>query len=224
MSKKALNSISRGWFWEAVLGKQFELSKYCVQCTTWKDRKQVMFLHTSSVGSSRGKHTVRRDKKGKHGRDILPAPLFQLDYALNFAAVDRNDRDSADYATSLRTNRWYLRVMFWLFDLVIHTCYVILLCVKAKNGEGPKEWQVYLKKDGRFKFQIDLGFALHNHAISSAWTNLDGQRPDWIRQASFLPCDCEKCFFCLNKLTNGIGHLKKRKAVTIFVQHNGTRN
>ena len=116
VSKGALNTISRGWFWEAVLEKSFERSKYCVQCTTWKDRKQVMFLHTSSVGSSRGKHTVRRGKKGKHGHDILPAPLSQLDYALNFSAVDRNDRDSADYTTSLHTNRRYLHVMFWLLD------------------------------------------------------------------------------------------------------------
>ena len=132
LSKGALNSIYHGWFWEGVLEKSFERSKYCVQCTTWKDRKQVMFLHTSFVGSSRGKHTVCRGKKGKHGQD-------------NFAAVDHNDHDSADYTTSLHTNRWYLCViMFWLLDRVIHTCYAIV-CVKARNGEGPKEWQLYLK-------------------------------------------------------------------------------
>jgi hypothetical protein len=105
--------------------KRFWRKEYNVQATTWKDRKQVMFLHTVNIGSSRGLHTVRRSKRGRSGRDVFCAPLAQLDYAENDAAVDRNDRDSADYSTSMRTNHFYFRIFFWLLDCAIHMMFVI---------------------------------------------------------------------------------------------------
>ena len=71
--------------------------------------------------------------------------FVSLDIETN--AVDRNDRVSADYTTSLRTHRWYLRIFFWLFDRVIHQLYVIVIYY-AKCGIGPDEWEVYLKKNG----------------------------------------------------------------------------
>ena len=56
------------------------------------------------------------------------------------------------------------------------------------------------------KCQIDLGIDLLNFAIELEWTNTTTPRTGWLRQTSFIPCDCKKCFFCLNKLTNGIHH------------------
>ena len=66
-----------------------------------------MSIHTTNIGSSRGKHTVRRGKSGHGGRDVFPAPHSQQDYVENYAAVDRNDRDSSDWTTSMRMNRFY---------------------------------------------------------------------------------------------------------------------
>ncbi len=34
-----------------------------------------------------------------------------------------------------------------------------------------------------------------------------------MRQSKFIPCDCTKCFFCLNDLTNGIFHKPEKKVV-----------
>ena len=44
--------------------------------------------------------------------------------------------------------------------------------------------------------------ALLNYAISLDW---DGKsaRPGWMRQKDFLPCDCNKCYFCKNGHTSG---------------------
>ena len=58
----------------------------------------------------------------------------------HFNAVDRNDRDSSDYSTSLRTNRYYLRIFFWALDRVIHTVYVVVVWLAAE-GVGPSEWK-----------------------------------------------------------------------------------
>jgi hypothetical protein len=43
-----------------------------------------------------------------------------------------------------------------------------------------------------------------------------------MRQTDWLPCECGKCFFCLNGLKNGIGHWQKRTR-TIFVQHDNSQ-
>jgi hypothetical protein len=88
------------------------------------------------------------------------------DYAENYAAVDRNDHNSADYSTSMRTNRLYFHIFFWPLDRVIHMMFVIC-CNLAQKKRGPHLYQKYLKKDGRFKFQIDLGIALLNHALAN---------------------------------------------------------
>ena len=63
--------------------------------------------------------------------------------------------------------------------------------------------------------QIDLGIAMMNYGIAMEWDGQSDTRPDWMRQNSFVPCDCEKCFFCLNGLTNGIAHKSKKRKVTI---------
>jgi hypothetical protein len=55
-----------------------------------------------------------RGKRGHGGREVFPAPLSQLEYAENYAAVDRNDRESSDWTTSMRTNRYYFCIKFWL--------------------------------------------------------------------------------------------------------------
>ena len=112
LSTGALATVERGWFREAVIEKIAAFGKkFWIQCTTWRDKKQVTFLHTSEVGASSG-HFVTRRTKGKKDHSILPAPKAQLDYAKHFNAVDKNDRDSSDFTTSIRTNRWYLRVFF----------------------------------------------------------------------------------------------------------------
>ena len=84
------------------------------------------------------------------------------------------------------------------------------------GGEWPEYWSLYGDKNGeRRRFQVDLGIALMNYGIGLDWDgDKDSQRPSWMRQSEFVPCDCEKCFFCLHGLTNGIAH-PRNKNVTI---------
>jgi len=159
LSNGALDSIERGWYRESSLKvKAPGRRNFFIQCTTWKDKKQVMFLHTNMVGPSTI-HTVRRGMKGRANRIMIRSPQVQEDYSSYFNAVDRNDRDSADYSISVRTNRYYLRIIFWILQQPIFCCYLIVKqCVK--NNLWP-EWKKYLSKNGgRRRFQIDLGISI----------------------------------------------------------------
>ena len=105
LSNGALDSIERGWYRESSLKVKVPGRRnFFIQYTTWKDKKQVMFLHTNMVGPSKI-HTVRRGMKGRANRIIIRSPQAQEDYSSYFNAVDRNDRDSADNSIPVRTNR-----------------------------------------------------------------------------------------------------------------------
>jgi hypothetical protein len=182
LSQGAKDSVERGWFREAAVQLKTESGgTFYVQCTTWKDRKQVMFLHTTDIGASSG-HFVKRSVCGAQGRSTLKAPLAQQNYADHFnAVVDRNDRDSSDYTRLIRTNHWYLRPIFWLLDRIDHIIYVVVVYC-AKHEIGSEEWVTYLKKGGCEKFQIDMGVDIMAYAMEHTWLDLDGPRPNWMRQ------------------------------------------
>jgi hypothetical protein len=123
LSTGAKATVPRGWYREAVLQLVDRGRKFFIQCTTWKDKKQVMFLHTNTIGRTKDNH-VRRHIRGQRDRNVIRAPLSQATYVEWFNAVDRNDRDSADYSTTIRTNRYYIRILCWALDRVLHACYV----------------------------------------------------------------------------------------------------
>ena len=161
LSNGGLKEVQRGWYREAVIEikSQRKRRRYFIQCTTWRDKKQVMFLHTHLVGPSIG-YSVRRHVKGNSRRVALSAPRIQADYAKHFNAVDRNDRDSADYSCSVRTTRWYLRIVFWLVDRVVFSCFIIV-CALSEDNRGPEQWKRYTNRNGgRRAFQIDLAILL----------------------------------------------------------------
>jgi hypothetical protein len=62
-----------------------------------------------------------------------------------------------------------------------------------------------------------------NYGISTEWKDTTQTRPNFIRQKAFLPCDCRKCFFCLNGFTSGITHPAKKKQKVIVAYKCGTR-
>ena len=52
-----------------------------------------------------------------------------------------------------------------------------------------------------YEFQIDLGIAILNRAITLEWEDIDGPRPNRMHKNMCVPSECKKCFFCINKLT-----------------------
>jgi hypothetical protein len=187
---------------------------YYLQATTWRDKTQVCFLSSNKVGASYGS-TVHRRERGKNTSTEIEAPRAQQDYVKYFNAVDRNNCDSADYSTSIRTNRYYLRIFGWILDRVLHVMYVVVSYL-AHSGIQNDEWGVYLKKkSGQHDFQIDLGIALLNRGIEWDWDG-KSKKPGWMRQTPLVPCNCKQCYFCVKEMTNGIYHpSEKKQKVTV---------
>ncbi len=86
------------------------------------------------MGQSDGMSFQRR-VRGKRTCDTIAAPRAQADYVSNYNAMDRNDQDSADYSTTIRTNQYYLRIFCWTLDRVIHAVYVVV-CFLIKGDVG----------------------------------------------------------------------------------------
>ena len=138
--------------------------RFCIQATTWEDKTQVCFLSSEEVGYSEGL-TVKRSTKKRKRRESIATPRAQQTYSKKFNAVDKNDRDAADWSTTIRTIRYYLRMFCWILDRVVHACFAIV-CFLVAAGVGLPEWKKYLKRnEGRHDFQVELGIALINRAI-----------------------------------------------------------
>ncbi len=66
------------------------------------------------------------------------------------------------------------------------------------------------------KCQINLGIEVLNFSIELEWANTTTPIPAWLHQTSFIPCNCQKWFICLNKLTNGVHH---RPETNVLIHH-----
>ena len=65
--------------------------------------------------------------------------------------VDHKDRDTADWTVSLKSNRFYLRIFYWLLDSVLHAMYTVVKAIVAQHDDHI--WQIYTNKNnGRYKF------------------------------------------------------------------------
>ena len=206
LSTTALASVPRGWMRSA--SRKFRTKSgliFAVQFVTWKDRKQVTFLTTDHPRDPKEGGTTKRYVKGKRNRVEIPCPIQQKEYADNFHAVDRMDRNHADFTVSLKSNRWYLRLFFWMFDQVVFSMFIIVQAC-AKSGLR-SEWEQYAKRNGRFNFQIDLALTLIEEGIKLDWEAPfdEEKKPKWMPK-NYVPCECGECFFCKNNKTTGIQH------------------
>jgi len=169
LSNGAGNGVKQGWYREAVLKVKTKHGKhYCIQCTTWCDKKQVCFLNTNQVGFSNSL-SLKRHVKGKREREEIAGPRAKRDYITFFNAVDRKDWDSADWSTTILTNRYYIRILCWVLDRVVHTLFVVVVYCSKSKIEKPS-WNKYCDKNmGRPDFQIDLGIDMLNYSIGLDW-------------------------------------------------------
>ena len=96
VSKPAMELIPRGWYREAVIEKTIRSGgKYKIQCSTWRDKKQVMFIYTACIGPS-GRYSVRCFVKVKSKCIEIGGPRVQKEYCDHIGAVNKNNRDSEE--------------------------------------------------------------------------------------------------------------------------------
>ena len=112
--------------------------------------------------------------------------------------MDRDDQDSAEYSTTIKTLCYYLQIFGWILDRVVHTIFVVVVALESVDVEKP-EWKKYANKNyGCHDFQIELAMDHINYANEKEWDG-ESKRTGWMRQKEFVPCNCEECHFCLNR-------------------------
>ena len=52
------------------------------------------------------------------------------------------------------------------------------------------------------------------YAIELEWTR--EKYSQWMRQHPFLPCDCKKCYFCVNGHTSEVAHPKGNDVEVVY--------
>ena len=85
----------------------------------------------------------------------------------------------------------------------------IIVVQLAKQGGDHKGWEHYADhRNGRSDFQIDLGLALIEKGICMDWPAPydEKDKPARMRQTEYVPCHCQRCFFCKAGKTTGIAH------------------
>ena len=123
-----------------------------IQVTTWKDRKQVMFVHTHLVEGNEVGNTTFRHVKGRKEHLKIECSSVVKDYSLNMNGVDKANCDGRNNSVIIQTDRWYLRIWFWVMERVMHCVYVVV-CKIARMGLRPDWMQYTNKNEGRKTFQ-----------------------------------------------------------------------
>ena len=124
-----------------------------MQVTTWKDHKQVIFVHTHLVGNEIAKTKVERYIKGRKKRIEIECSAVVKDYSLNINGIDKSDHDRCDISVTIRSIGWYLRIWLWTMEMLIHCVYVVV-CYCANEGIRD-DWKQYTDKNyGRRNFFI----------------------------------------------------------------------
>ena len=84
--------------------------------------------------------------------------------------------------------------------------------VKAVALSDDHPWYTYKNKnDGRYKFQMDLGYDLIRCGLDMDWLAPydEEHKPTYIQKQNYIPCACKNCFFCIHGKTHGVDHMRK---------------
>ena len=161
LSSGAMKLVQRGWSRVAFQKVQVRGGHFVAQATIWRDKKVVAFLHNHKVQLDSGSSTVERfSPRGKRKKEIKTQPVVP-EYQTYYKGVDLRDRDTADWTTSMRSPRFYLRIFFWMLDGVIHSIFCIIKNYVESCGDDNHPWKRYTAAGGfgRCRFQMDLGIS-----------------------------------------------------------------
>ena len=207
ISPAALKHKPRGWMRRAVRKFGSNFGNMTAQALVWKDKKQVAILSNWLVQPATAADSVLRYVKGATQKAVVLAHAVVLDYIQHMGAVDRCDRDTADWGIHCHTHRWYMCVVFWLFSKAMCNMFLI---AKYHCDNGNENWQ-WMRKRTRQQFQCAVAQAIATCALEMEWGSTEAERaarpkPSWMRQQATLPCACGTCFFCKQGITNGVTH------------------
>ena len=102
---------------------QNDITSFTAQATTWKDKKQIGVLHNYLVEST-SDSTILHYNKTTHMSEPVLVPRILDDYSHHMGGIDHVDRDSADYSFSLKLERFYLHLLYWIINAIVQPLHV----------------------------------------------------------------------------------------------------
>lgn len=180
--------VGRGWMRRAITTitrKAADVTKHVVvQAIIWKDSKVCGFISTAFVGMCE-KSSVLRSTKGMFKSLKVKAHDAIIAYLSYYGAVDRADRGISDYTISVRCSRWFMRVVFWVLDVMLWNIWCI---VQFRIDAGDKYYQQFKGNtgvpSGRYRFQLELADQLIAYSLDAAIKEVGGDRSKvkWAKQ------------------------------------------
>ena len=150
-------------------------------------------MSLNEVGYTKGL-TLKIHRNTNKKRETIAGPRIQRDYMKIFNDVDNNNHGRYFYSTAIRKIYYYLRILCWALDRVVHTLFVVVRYLSI-SGIGKSEWKKYLNRNNfHHDFQIDLSISLINFEIALKWGG-KSKHPGWMRQSEFVPYDSGMCYF-----------------------------
>ena len=127
LSGPAKRKVGKGWFrWaQKPITDAMGRIRYITQALTWMDRSQVAVLHNWLVGGPGDCQTMRYDKDAKKKMPVPTHPIIP-NYIKYMRGVDMFDQSMNDYNTSQRSNRWYMRIFYYLLNAVLSNMQVVV--------------------------------------------------------------------------------------------------
>jgi hypothetical protein len=117
-----------------------------------KDKKRFSFLATSHITGvpEHGTCTIERRERGKRDPEVINSFPALKHYAVNFNGADMFERFVALYSCQYAARRYYVRLFFWLIDLIMVAVVTIILAHVPTTEECARGGKRYPAADKRF--------------------------------------------------------------------------
>lgn len=94
-----------------------------IVCVRWKDNSVVTML-SNEYGVAPIRQAVRYSAKEKKKVDI-PQPNMIHCYNKFMGGVDQMDNNIANYRIGFRGKKWYIPILFWMFDVSMNNAWIL---------------------------------------------------------------------------------------------------
>lgn len=169
-----------------------------IVCVRWKDNSVVTLL-SNEYGLCPIQKAIRYSSTNKKKVDIQQPYVVQY-YNRYMGGVDQMDNNIANYRIGLRGKKWYIPILFWMFDICMSNSWVLSrkFGLKLDNLEFRRRAVIaILQKYGKPPLATGPTF----HSVSPA-ARRQGQHLVVISQTR------RRCAFCKNKTTKACNQCK----------------
>ena len=196
----AHDALPKGWCRIAQLIRPLTVlvgaavGKFKVATAIYKCRKTFGMIYSAWVGPQQAGEHVLRAFAGSQGAKIKQSSFqAHMQYMKHYGKVDTMDSLISSYKIPVRTNRWYMSLVFYTWDLIMFNMWMI--CVARRGMEEVSIFNIYKSNGGSTsrggphrRFIEDTAFSMIE--LAREWDR-DNAKP-FYRPQRMRACSCVK--------------------------------